>query len=232
MLEVRDLCVERAGQQVLRGLNFHISAGEVVALVGRNGAGRSTTAMALMGLLPRQGQIVWQGQSLHGLPAHEVARAGLGYVPESRDVFAGLTVAQNLLLGEPVIRLDRPQLWSLQELYTLFPALAARQHTSAELLSGGEQQMLSLCRALMGQPQLLIVDEPAEGLSPQVVAQLGRVLQLARDRGMGVLLIEQKLQLSVALAHRVLVLGAGQIVFEGTMPDMVRSEACRQWLMV
>ncbi len=232
MLEVRDLWAKRGNQQVLRGLNFSLQAGEIVSLLGRNGAGRSTTAMALMGLLPRHGRIAWQGHDLQDLPAHAVARAGLGYVPESRDVFVGLTVAQNLLLGVSPRRHQRPWHWNLDELYALFPALAARRHTGAEHLSGGEQQMLSVCRALMGQPQLLIVDEPAEGLSPQVVEQLARVLQLCRERGMAILLIEQKLQLSLALADRVLVLGGGQVVFDGDLHEMLRSDTCNQWLMV
>lgn len=232
MLEVRDLKVVRGGQPVLNGLNFAVRPGEIVALLGRNGAGRSTTAMALMGLLPRQGSIRWSGQALEHLPAHRVARCGLGYVPESRDVFPGLSVAQNLLLGEPAVRADSPLVWTRDELLDLFPSLAARVHTPADKLSGGEQQMLSLCRALMGQPRLLIVDEPAEGLAPQVVAQLGHVLGLARQRGLAVLLIEQRLQLTLALADRVLVMGGGQIVADLAPDEILSSEVCNQWLMV
>lgn len=232
MLEVRDLRVFRGGQPVLQGLSFVVRPGEIVALLGRNGAGRSTTAMALMGLLPRQGHIYWHGQPLQDLPAHLVARAGLGYVPESRDVFPGLSVAQNLLLGEPAQRSSSPPLWTRDELLGLFPALLARLHTQADKLSGGEQQMLSLCRTLLGQPQVLLVDEPAEGLSPQVVAQLGHVLDLARQRGLAVLLIEQKLQLTLALADRALVMGAGRIVADLLPDEVLASGACAQWLMV
>ncbi|WP_341686370.1 ABC transporter ATP-binding protein [Limnohabitans sp.] len=232
MLEVRDLRVFRGGQPVLQGLSFVVHPGEIVALLGRNGAGRSTTAMALMGLLPRQGHIYWHGQPLQDLPAHLVARAGLGYVPESRDVFPGLSVAQNLLLGEPAQRRGSPPLWTRDELLGLFPALSARLHTQADKLSGGEQQMLSLCRTLLGQPQVLLVDEPAEGLSPQVVAQLGHVLDLARQRGLAVLLIEQKLQLTLALADRALVMGAGRIVADLLPDEVLASGACAQWLMV
>ncbi len=232
MLEVRDLRVLRGGQPVLQGLSFVVHPGEIVALLGRNGAGRSTTAMALMGLLPRQGHIYWHGQPLQDLPAHLVARAGLGYVPESRDVFPGLSVAQNLLLGEPAQRSSSPPLWTRDELLDLFPALSTRLHTQADKLSGGEQQMLSLCRTLLGQPQVLLVDEPAEGLSPQVVAQLGHVLDLARQRGLAVLLIEQKLQLTLALADRALVMGAGRIVADLLPDEVLGSGACAQWLMV
>jgi len=232
MLEVRDLRVLRGGQPVLQGLSFVVHPGEIVALLGRNGAGRSTTAMALMGLLPRQGHIYWHGQPLQDLPAHLVARAGLGYVPESRDVFPGLSVAQNLLLGEPAQRSSSPPLWTRDELLDLFPALSTRLHTQADKLSGGEQQMLSLCRTLLGQPQVLLVDEPAEGLSPQVVAQLGHVLDLARQRGLAVLLIEQKLQLTFALADRALVMGAGRIVADLLPDEVLGSGACAQWLMV
>ena len=232
MLEVRDLRVLRGGQPVLQGLSFVVHPGEIVALLGRNGAGRSTTAMALMGLLPRQGHIYWHGQPLQDLPAHLVARAGLGYVPESRDVFPGLSVAQNLLLGEPAQRSSSPPLWTRDELLGLFPALSSRLHTQADKLSGGEQQMLSLCRTLLGQPQVLLVDEPAEGLSPQVVAQLGHVLDLARQRGLAVLLIEQKLQLTLALADRALVMGAGRIVADLLPDEVLGSGACAQWLMV
>jgi branched-chain amino acid transport system ATP-binding protein len=156
----------------------------------------------------------------------------LGYVPESRDVFPGLSVAQNLLLGEPAVRSDSPLVWTRAELLDLFPSLAVRVHTPADKLSGGEQQMLSLCRALMGQPRLLIVDEPAEGLAPQVVAQLGHVLGLARQRGLAVLLIEQRLQLTLALADRVLVMGGGRIVADLAPDEILSSEVCNQWLMV
>lgn len=232
MLEVCDLKVLRRGQPVLNGLTFDVHTGEIVALLGRNGAGRSTTAMALMGLLPRQGCIRWQGLALEHLPPHEVARSGLGFVPESRDVFPALNVAQNLLLGEPAARSTRAVDWSLEELLSLFPSLAARLNTQADKLSGGEQQMLSLCRTLLGQPRMLIVDEPAEGLSPQVVAQLGYVLELARQRGLAILLIEQKLQLTHALADRALVLGAGRIVADLAPHEVMHSEVCKQWLMV
>lgn len=231
-LRVRDLHAGYGQSRVLQGVNFDLQAGEVLAVLGRNGSGRSTLARALMGLLSAQGSAQWLGQELLGRPTHAIARLGLAYVPESRDVFARLTVAQNLALGlQPRVR--RPALWTPERVFESFPALAARRDVAAGVLSGGEQQMLSLCRALMGAPELLIVDEPTEGLAPQVVAQVEGLLRELRAQGLSVLLIEQKLDLSLAVADRVVVMGHGRVVFDGAPAELLAApDVVREWLEV
>lgn len=231
-LHVRDLVAGYGQSRVLQGVSFDLASGQVLALLGRNGSGRSTLARALMGLLPAQGHACWQTHTLLGQAPHTIARLGVAYVPESRDVFPRLSVAQNLALGQqPHTR--RPQAWTPEWVYDSFPALAARRDVAAGVLSGGEQQMLSLCRALMGAPELLIVDEPTEGLAPQVVAQVAALLRDLRTQGLAVLLIEQKLDLSLAVADRVAVMGHGRLVFEGTPTALSAAPAViREWLEV
>lgn len=231
-LQVRDLHAGYGQSRVLQGVAFDLPPGQILALLGRNGSGRSTLARSLMGLLPARGSACWQGQDLLGLPTHAIARLGVAYVPESRDVFPRLTVAQNLTLGQQP-RALRSALWSPERVFERFPALAARRDVAAGVLSGGEQQMLSLCRALMGAPQLLIVDEPTEGLAPQVVAQVDGLLRELRAQGLAVLLIEQKLDLSLAVADRVAVMGHGRLVFDGTPAGLLAAPAVvREWLEV
>ncbi|WP_164964169.1 ABC transporter ATP-binding protein [Rubrivivax sp. JA1026] len=231
MLTVRCLEAGYGVRPVLHGVEFDVAPGEIVALLGRNGSGRSTTAKALMGLLPARGSVRWNGVELLGRPAHQIAHAGLGYVPESRDVFPTLSVAENLRLGE------RPRAgtrrWTTTELLARFPRLAERAQAPAGVLSGGEQQMLTLARTLVGDPAVLIVDEPTEGLAPQVVAQVAELLAEARRRGVGVLLVEQKLAIALQLADRCLVMGRGRIVFAGT-PAALSADAGvrREWLEV
>lgn len=234
MLEITDLHAGHGRAPVLRGVTLAVRPGEIVALLGRNGAGRSTLLQALMGLLPAQGTLRWQGQDLLGLPPHRIARLGLGYVPESRDVFPGLTVAQNLALGEQPRRPGRPPpRWRRADLLALFPALQARLHTPAGVLSGGEQQMLTLARTLAGDPDAVLIDEPTEGLAPQVVDQLAELMRRLRAQGLAVLLVEQKLTLALAVADRCAVMGGGRIVFEGTPAALLAAHALRQeWLEV
>jgi len=216
---------------VLHGVNLALRPGEIVALLGRNGAGRSTTVKAVMGLVQSTGSIRWRGAEILGRRPFEIARAGIGYVPESRDVFPTLTVQQNLKLGR---KSGRPAgRWSFDDMYTLFPLLKARQHTAAGVLSGGEQQMLALCRTLMGDPDLVMVDEPTEGLAPQLVGLVAELLRELKRRGISVLLVEQKLAIALAVADRCLVMGRGQIVFEGTPAELKRAEGVRrEWLEV
>ena len=231
VLEVAQLQAYYGQSHVLHGVSFDIQPGEIVALLGRNGSGRSTTAKAIMGLLTCQGSVRWQGQPIVGKPPFEIAQLGLGYVPENRDVFAGLTVHQNLLLGQKDHTNDRR--WSFDDMYRMCPALKARQHTQAGVLSGGEQQMLSLCRTLMGEPTLLIIDEPTEGLAPLWVAQVGDFLTQLKTRGISVLLIEQKLNMALDISNRVLVMGQGRIVFEGTPAQLGEdTPVWREWLGV
>ena len=213
VLEVTGLQAWYGKSQVLHGVDFQVGAGEIVAVLGRNGAGRSTLARAIMGWVQSTGSVRVHGQEMLGQPVHARARAGLGYVPESRDVFPGLTVQHNLVLGEkPGQRHAR---WTFADMYRLFPQLALRRDTLAGVLSGGEQQMLALARALMGDPDLLIVDEPTEGLAPQLVAQVADFLVVLRGRGVSVLLIEQKLPVALRIADRCLVMGHGRVVFDG-----------------
>ena len=235
MMQVRGLHAGYGRSQVLQGVDFDLAPGEILALLGRNGSGRSTLVKALMGLVPWQGEARWMGQSLAGMPTHRIARLGIGYVPESRDVFADLTVHQNLLLGLRPTGAGQAsaQGWALADLLDLFPALRERLQVAAGLLSGGEQQMLALARTLLGHPQVLLVDEPTEGLGPQVVAQVAHCLQALRDRGVAVLLVEQKLDLALALCKRCLVMGQGRIVFDGPVRQLMEQHAIRrEWLEV
>jgi len=233
MLRVANLHAFYGKSHVLHGVDFEVAPGEIVALLGRNGSGRSTTAKALLGLVDTTGDVRWEGASLRGLPPYAIARRGLGYVPESRDVFPRLTVRQNLVLGCKPGASRASSEAGIERMIALFPRLGERRDTEAGVLSGGEQQMLALARTLMGEPRLLVIDEPTEGLAPQVVAHVARALVALRERGIGVLLIEQKLTIALEIAQRCLVMGHGQIVFEGT-PDALRGDARvrREWLEV
>lgn len=231
MLKVENLQAFYGKSHVLHGITFTLQPGEIVALLGRNGSGRSTTAKAIMGLVDCTGDIVWKGRQLVGLRSFEVAHAGIGYVPENRDIFPTLSVHQNLLLGQK--RSGKPSQWSFEDMYNMFPRLRERQHTEAGVLSGGEQQMLTLCRTLMGDPDLIIIDEPTEGLAPKIVEQVGEFLRTLKARGVSVLLIEQKLTIAMAISDRVLVMGHGRLVFEGS-PEALRADANtrQEWLEV
>jgi branched-chain amino acid transport system ATP-binding protein len=202
-----------------------------VALLGRNGSGRSTTAKAIMGMVECKGSVRWQGTETLGKKAFEIAHLGIGYVPENRDIFPKLTVEQNLLLGQKGS--GKSSRWSFDDMYTMFPRLKERQHTDAGVLSGGEQQMLTLCRTLMGDPKLIIIDEPTEGLAPKIVALVGEYLKNLKARGISVLLIEQKLTIAMAISDRALVMGHGSIVFDGT-PASLRADVAirKEWLEV
>jgi branched-chain amino acid transport system ATP-binding protein len=216
---------------VLHGVNFHVEPGEIVALLGRNGSGRSTTVKTIMGLVDGTGSVKWRDEELLGRKAFEVAHAGIGYVPENRDIFPKLTVHQNLMLGQKDA--SQKSRWSFDDMYALFPRLKERQHTEAGVLSGGEQQMLTLCRTLMGDPALIMIDEPTEGLAPKIVELVAEYLRELKRRGIGVLLVEQKLTIALEVADRCLVMGHGQIVFTGT-PAELRGDANvrREWLEV
>ncbi|WP_370678647.1 ABC transporter ATP-binding protein [Comamonas sp. GB3 AK4-5] len=231
MLKIEQLHAYYGKSHVLHGVNFQVAPGEIVALLGRNGSGRSTTAKAIMGLVDWQGAITWKGQPLTGRKTYEIAQLGLGYVPESRDVFPNLTVQQNLLLGQK--GKGKGSRWSLDDMYAMFPRLKERQHTEAGVMSGGEQQMLTLCRTLMGDPDLVLIDEPTEGLAPQIVELVGDYLARLRERGVSVLLIEQKLTIALRISDRALVMGHGAIVYDGTPAQLLDNERVRQeWLEV
>ena len=231
MLEVRDLHAYYGKSHILQGVDMHIEAGEVVSLLGRNGVGRSTTVKAIMGEVPPQGTIRFKGQDIAGLPSHRIARLGLGYVPENRDIFPGLTVRQNLLLG--IKDTSKPGRWKLDEMLEMFPNLKARADTAAGVLSGGEKQMLTTCRTLMGDPELIMIDEPTEGLAPLIVQQVGDLIARIADAGVAILLVEQKLSIALRISHRVYIMGRGHIVFEGTPAELKANDAIRkEWLEV
>ncbi len=231
MLKVHNLHAFYGKSHVLHGVNFEVQPGEIVALLGRNGSGRSTTVKTIMGLVDGQGTIDWKGQPILGHKAFEIAHAGIGYVPENRDIFPKLTVHQNLMLGQK--KAGQSGRWSFDDMYTLFPRLKERQHTEAGVLSGGEQQMLALCRTLMGDPELIMIDEPTEGLAPKIVELVAEYLRELKRRGISVLLVEQKLTIALEVADRCLLMGHGQIVFTGT-PAELRSDATirKEWLEV
>lgn len=231
MLEVQNLHAHYGKSHVLHGVSFTVGEGEVVSLLGRNGSGRSTTAKAIMGLVQAKGTVRWRGQPLLGKPPHEIARLGVGYVPENKDVFPRLTVHQNLLLGQKGSA-TRTR-WDFDDMYALFPRLRERQHVPAGVLSGGEQQMLTLCRTLMGEPALMLIDEPTEGLAPQVVEQVAAFLRTLKTERMSMVLIDQKLSFALAISDRILVMGHGEVVFNGSPQAFDRHPEIRhEWLEV
>ncbi len=231
MLQVSQLQAFYGKSHVLHGVDLHVGEGEIVALLGRNGSGRSTTAKAIMGLVESQGSVLWNGQQIQGRKSFEIAKLGVGYVPENRDIFPKLTVHQNLLLGQK--RSVKKPRWTFEDMYAMFPRLKEREHTEAGVLSGGEQQMLTLCRTLMGDPDLIIIDEPTEGLAPKIVELVATYLQTLRARGLSVLLIEQKLTIAMQISDRCLVMGHGSIVFDGS-PQALRADGAvrKEWLEV
>jgi len=231
MLEVRDLHAYYGKSHILHGVTFDVADGEIVSLLGRNGVGRSTTCKAIMGDVPPVGSIRFRGEEIAGLKPHEVARRGLGYVPENRDIFPTLTVRQNLLLGQKHAR--REGRWKMNDMFEMFGNLRERADTPGGVLSGGEQQMLTMCRTLMGDPDLIMIDEPTEGLAPKLVEQVAALLEAIAKRGVSILLVEQKLTIALKISKRVFVMGHGQVVFEGT-PDALRAneQIRRDWLEV
>jgi branched-chain amino acid transport system ATP-binding protein len=231
MLEVQDLHAYYGKSHILQGVDMYIDAGEVVGLLGRNGVGRSTTAKAIMGEVRPQGSIKFKGCNIAGLPSYRIAHLGLGYVPENRDIFPGLTVRQNLILGiKDTRRLGK---WRLEDMLQMFPNLAARVDTAAGVLSSGEKQMLTICRTLMGDPELVMIDEPTEGLAPIIVQQVGDLIAEIARRGVSILLVEQKLSIAMRISHRIYVMGHGRIVFEGTPAELKANQAVRrEWLEV
>lgn len=231
MLHVQGLHAFYGKSHVLHGVDFQVGDGEILALLGRNGSGRSTTAKAIMGLVDARGSVQWKGNEVLGKKPYQIAQLGMGYVPENRDIFPRLTVHQNLMLGEKSGR-KNPR-WTFEDMYALFPRLRERADVEAGVLSGGEQQMLTLCRTLMGDPDLVIIDEPTEGLAPKIVELVAGFLQALRARGLSVLLIEQKLTIAMQISDRCLVMGHGSVVFEGTPAALQANAAVRkEWLEV
>jgi branched-chain amino acid transport system ATP-binding protein len=231
LLEVDDLHAYYGKSHILHGVSFRIGAGEIVSLLGRNGVGRSTTIKALMGDVAPKGSIRFKGEEIAGLKPHQTARKGLGYVPETRDIFPTLTVRQNLMLGEKAGNAGGR--WTMEDMFRMFPVLKERAEAPGGVLSGGEQQMLTMCRTLMGDPDLVMIDEPTEGLSPMMVEHVGRLLEEIGRRGVAILLVEQKLTIALKISARLYVMGHGRIVFEGAPAELEANAAIRkEWLEV
>jgi branched-chain amino acid transport system ATP-binding protein len=231
LLEVAGLNAYYGKSHILHGVTFRIDENEIVSLLGRNGVGRSTTIKAVMGDVRPKGSIRFKGKEIAGLKPHETARRGLGYVPETRDIFPGLTVRQNLMLGEKPGKTNGR--WTMADMFRIFPRLEERADTPGGVLSGGEQKMLAICRTLMGDPDLIMVDEPTEGLSPMMVEHVGRLLMEISRRGVAILLVEQKLTIAFKISHRLYVMGHGKIVYEGTPAAlMAATDVRKEWLEV
>ncbi|WP_454735482.1 ABC transporter ATP-binding protein [Cupriavidus necator] len=233
MLNVRGLHAYYGKSHILHGVDAHIDEGEIVALLGRNGVGRSTMAKAILGMVKAEGSVRFHDEEILGRRTFEIAHLGIGYVPENRDIFPTLTVRQNLLLGEKRNPRQAKPRWSVEDMFNIFPRLKERENTSAGVLSGGEQQMLTLCRTLMGDPDLILIDEPTEGLAPMIVTLVGDYLKTLKERGVSVLLIEQKLAIALDISQRVYVMGQGHIVFEGTPAELkANAQIRKEWLEV
>jgi len=231
MLAVDDLHAYYGKSHILHGVSLTVGEGEIVSLLGRNGVGRSTTIKAIMGDVQATGSVRFRGEEIAGLAPYVIARKGLGYVPENRDIFPTLSVRQNLLLGMKNPR--QAGRWTIEDVFRLFPVLRERAEAAGAVLSGGEQQMLTMCRTLMGDPHLIMIDEPTEGLAPMLVQQVATLLTEIAQRGVAILLVEQKLTIALTISHRVYVMGHGRVVFEGTPEDLRRNDGVRkEWLEV
>jgi len=231
MLELAGLHAYYGKSHILHGVDMRVGEGEIVSLLGRNGSGRSTTIKTIMGLVRGEGSVRLRDQEILGQKTFDIAHRGIGYVPENRDIFPKLTVHQNLQLGEKRGK-EKPR-WSFDDMYRMFPRLKEREHTEAGVLSGGEQQMLTLCRTLMGDPDLIMIDEPTEGLAPKIVELVGEYLKELKNRGVSVLLVEQKLTIALEISERCYVMGHGSIVFEGTPAELrANVDIRKEWLEV
>jgi len=231
MLEIKDLHAYYGKSHIIRGISFSVGEGEIISILGRNGVGRSTAIKAIMGEVEHTGSIKFKGEEISRLQSYEIARRGLGYVPENRDIFPTMTTISNLQLGQK--KKGQSGRWSLKDMYRMFPNLGERSHVQAGLLSGGEQQMLTICRTLMGDPDLIMIDEPTEGLAPKLVEQVAVLLKEIASRGLSIVLIEQKLAIAMEISKRVFVMGHGKLVFEGTPDELRSNDKIRQeWLEV
>lgn len=240
MLQLHDIHTYYGASHILQGVSLKVEKGEAVALLGRNGAGKTTTIHSIVGFVsPRAGTVMFKDEDVTRKPSHQIVRRGIGLVPQGRRIFPDLTVKENILLGarlpSPAGRGDgdEGELWSWERVLETFPALKDKTHRRGNQLSGGEQQMVAFARALVTNPDLLLLDEPSEGLAPLIVHEIGRIIAQLKQQGFSILLVEQNLNLALQLADRVYVINKGQIVFEGT-PQALRAntEVERQYLGV
>ncbi len=228
MLEVRNLDAAYGQARILFGVSLEAGAGEVVVLLGRNGAGKSTTLKALMGLVrARSGEVHFDGTRIDGLQPFQIARLGLGYVPEDRRIFSDLSVTENLEVGRQAARAGAAQ-WTPERLYELFPNLGRMKDRRGARMSGGEQQMLTIARTLMGNPSMVLLDEPSEGLSPLIVEQMAATIRNLKREGLSVLLSEQNLHFAQLVADRAYIIETGQIRYHGTMAELAANDSVRE----
>jgi branched-chain amino acid transport system ATP-binding protein len=229
MLEVRDLRVHYGTVEAVKGVSFHLEAGEMISLIGANGAGKSTILRALTGLVqPSAGTITFEKSSLVGLSPHQIIRMGIGHVPEGRRLFPKMTVLENLKMGAYLQRSKADVAATLERIYEHFPILKERGQQRAGSLSGGEQQMLATARALMNRPRLLMLDEPSIGLSPIMTAEIGKIVQQINAMGVSVILVEQNAMLALTIAQRSYVLETGHIVMQGKAQDLLQDEGVKK----
>jgi len=232
MLEVSGLSTYYGWARILFDLSLSVGRGEVVVLLGRNGAGKSTTLKSIVGLVrPTAGTVAFRGRRIDGMPPHRIVRMGLGYVPEERRIFTDLTVAENLEVGRQPPRAGAPE-WSKEKLFALFPNLAEMQGRRAGQMSGGEQQMLTVARTLMGNPSLILLDEPSEGLAPVIVDQMAATIGELKRRGLSILLSEQNLRFAQMVSDRACIIEKGRIRWQGRMKDLGDDEAVKQQYLV
>jgi branched-chain amino acid transport system ATP-binding protein len=233
LLSVEGLHAHYGKSHILHGVDFQVGHDEVVSLLGRNGSGRSTTLKAIMGIVtPTRGRVRLLNRDIAGARPSTICRSGIAYVPEEREIFVNLTVDENLRMGEQRGTVGAPK-WTVEQMFDYFPRLKERRNTKAGSLSGGEQQVLTMCRSLLGNPLVILIDEPTEGLAPKIVAVVGEAIAHIHRRGVSVVLVEQKLAIALKVASRVCVMGHGRVVFEGT-PDQLTSntQLLKDWLAV
>ncbi len=231
LLEIRDLNTYYGPSHVLQGISIDVFQGELVALLGRNGMGKSTTLKSIMGLVkPKSGSVIFKGKDITGFPPYKAARAGIGYIPETRRIFPNLTVLDNLMMGVKGGKIknpDDPKTWTIERIYHHFPSLEKKADQKGGCLSGGEQQMLTIGRSLMGNPELLLVDEPTEGLAPLMVNEVRDVLAEINKTGVSILLVEHNLKVAMSLAHRVYLMGKAFVGFAGSIEELTANPQAR-----
>tara|TARA_E500000178_G_scaffold279495_1_gene279303 strand:+ start:283 stop:978 length:696 start_codon:yes stop_codon:yes gene_type:complete len=231
MLKITDLHSFYGKSHIIQGLSLEVNKGEIVSLLGRNGVGRSTTIKSIMGMVKANGSIKFENKEILGKQIHEISNLGLAYVSEHRDIFPDLTVLENLELGKKNNSSENP--WNIDELFGLFPNLKNRKNVPGGVLSGGEQQMLTICRSLLGNPRLIMIDEPTEGLSPKMVENVETLLKKISEKKVSILLVEQKLSIAFNLSNRVYVMGHGKVVFDGTVEEVKNNKVIiKDWLEV